>query len=86
MGQGHALSERIPEQPVQADFPEHPWQPRVDIRVKRFRSLWRVQAPFGNHEIEVGAEETLATVWRRIRIRAPSLRSFEEIGLTPRSR
>jgi hypothetical protein len=84
MGHGHALLDSIPEEPILADFAVQPWQPRVEIRVKRFRSLWEMQAPFGKQEIEVEASETPDMVWRRLRMRNPNLPSFEEIGLTPR--
>jgi hypothetical protein len=84
MSVGHALLEHIPEQPAQAEFPVQPWQSRVDIQYKRFRSLWKIRAPFRDQEVEVWADESPATVWRRIMAGVPKLPSYHEIGLTPK--
>jgi hypothetical protein len=85
MNFGHTLSEHSPEDSAMAEFPAPPWQLRVDIRVKRFRSLWNFSASFKPPEVEVGAEETLVAVWGRIMSSIPNLPSVNEIGLMPRS-
>jgi hypothetical protein len=63
MNFGRTPSAQIPEQPALAEFPAQPWPERVQVQVKRFTSVWKMQKPFKDQEIQVDCDESAKQVW-----------------------